>query len=313
MSEEAGRWITQNVAGFDDDAPPENTLIAENTHYGDNYFGESILFADMGMPAPGAAGIAAGTIAPEAWEIVSNFQQDPSIMGALEAFGATTDIVGQVAADPFGFVGGQIAGWMLEHVDPIRMAFDALLGNPEMIQAYAKTWENIAVELAAIGTDWQDAVTTDIAEWSGLTATAYRTFAADAVDRLGGAAGAAAALQNIMTKTGEIVEAVRGLVQEILTSLAAALIAWTIELAFTAGTAAPVVAGQAAAQIAGSTARVSVLIGRLTDVLKDIEPYKAALTSVLITLTDADEVIADWQGKATGFVENQVGAVLPGV
>ncbi|NKY34644.1 hypothetical protein HGA13_16405 [Nocardia speluncae] len=311
MSDEAGRWITQNVAGFDDEAPPENALIAEGTDYEDNYFGESILFANMGMPAPGAAGIAAGTIAPEAWQIVSSFQEDPSIMGAVEAFGATTDIVGQVAADPFGFVGGQIAGWMLEHVDPIRLAFDALLGNPGMIAAYAGTWEKIAQELTTIGADWQTAVTTDIAEWSGLAATAYRTFAVDAVDRLGAAAGAAAALQTIMTKTGEIVEAVRGLVQAILGSLAAALITWTIELAFSAGTAAPIVAGQAAAQIAGSTSRVSVLVQRLTDVLKDIEPYKEALKSVLFTLTDADEIIGDWQGKATGFVQDQVGGILP--
>lgn len=311
MSDEAGQWITENIAGFDDEAPPETGLFpVDAVNYDDNYFGESILAANMGMPAEGNAGLAAGTIAPQAWDIVHSFYEDPSIMGALDAFGAGSEIVGQVAADPLGFLSGQIAGWMLEHCDPIRITFDALLGNPNMIAAYATTWENISAELTAIGTAWQEAIGKEIAEWSGLAADAYRTYATEAVDRLGCAAGAAAALQTIMTKTGQIVEAVRGLVQEILTSLAAALVLWTIELACSVGTATPIVAGQATAQIASSTVRVSGLVQRLKAVLTDIEPYKAALESILITLTDSQEIV-DAVRNPVGYVQGQLGGVLP--
>ncbi|MET8876594.1 hypothetical protein [Nocardia sp. NPDC004604] len=41
------------------------------------------------------------------------------------------------AYDPFGFVGDQIAGWMLTHSEPYRKILDAMGGNDEMVTGYA--------------------------------------------------------------------------------------------------------------------------------------------------------------------------------
>ncbi|MBF6351221.1 MULTISPECIES: WXG100 family type VII secretion target [Nocardia] len=286
MATEIGDWLNEHTPGFDDEAPPEgNELVVEGTNYREEYFQEdAFLHHNVGLAGEeGPWGILEGTIAYDAWKIVSDLNNGAYLDSALGAIGVGATAAG-ISEDPLAFVGTQIASWMLEHVEPLRKAFDSLMGNPDMVEAYAGTWTEISKELTAVRADWQSAIDSEIATWSGQTAIAYRNYATTLLDQIGAAGGAAAALATIMEKTAKIVDAVRTMVHSILTALYGALFSWTIELALSGGTAAPVVAVQATTRIAAETVKVSTLITKMQKVLTDMGPYKEALLAILETL-----------------------------
>lgn len=294
MANQVGDWLNENLPGFGDEAAPEgNPLIAEGTNFREQYFQETLFtFSNVGLHGEdGPWGVLEGTLAFDTWKMVSDFRKEDYLGSAfgladvgLTAWGACTD--------PFGFVGSQIAGWMLEHVEYLRRCFDALAGNPEMVEAYADTWTEIAKELTAIGAAWKTAVDQEITSSSGETATAYRNYAATAIDRIEAAGAAAACLATMTEKAQKIVDAVRTMVQDILVALAGALIGWTIELGLSLGTAAPVVAFAAANRITVESVRVSVLLTKLGMALKDMTPVRHALAAILDEITGSEEAPA---------------------
>ncbi|TLG08680.1 hypothetical protein FEK35_17150 [Nocardia cyriacigeorgica] len=296
MSTPYGTWINEHTPGFDDAAAPKNPLIADGTDYRDEYFAETnFMFSNVGFEGKdGPWGVLEGTVAADAWKIVTNVRKGEIVDAVFSGISTGTTVVGAIG-DPFGFVGGQIAAWMLEHVEPLRKSFDALWGNPDMIEAYSETWKNISTELTEICSAWRSAVDSEVAEWNGLAAQAYRARVATASDQLGGAAGVAAALAATVEKTAKIVEAVRTLVAEILTALAGALIGYTIELAISLGTAAPFVAAQAMFRISTETVKVSVLMASLLEALRDLTPYKVALGTIITELLGTEEPGAELQ------------------
>ncbi|MEU1983992.1 hypothetical protein [Nocardia sp. NPDC019395] len=294
MATEIGQWLNENHPGFNDEEPPEgNELIEDGTNYREEYFQEdAIVYSNIGLAGEdGPWGVLEGTIAFDAWKVVSDFNKDAYFDAAIGALGTVTTGI-EAFVDPFAFVGSQIAGWMLEHVEPARKTLDSLMGNPDMVEAYAKTWGNISKELTSVGSDWKTAVDKEIATWSGETAVAYRNFATTLIDQINAAGGAAATLASIMDKAAKIVDAVRSMVQSILTALAGALVSWTIELAVTCGGAAPVVAAQATTRIATTMAKLSLLVSKMVKVLLDVGPYKEALAAILNTLLAPEEAPA---------------------
>lgn len=294
MANQVGDWLNETLPGFGDAAAPEgNPLIAEGTNFREQYFQETVFtFSNIGFEGEeGPWGVLEGTLAYDAWKVVSDFNKQDFLSGVLGGIDVGATVVGAYM-DPFGFVGAQIAGWMLDHCEYLRRTFDALAGNPEMVEAYAETWTNIAEELTAIGGDWQTALDRDIAAWSGETANAYRGYAATAIDHIKAAGGAAATLATMTEKAAKIVDAVRTLVHDILVALAGALIGWTIELGLSLGTAAPVVAIAAAGRITAESVRVATLVTKLGIALKDMAPFRDAVLAILDTLTAPEEAAA---------------------
>lgn len=130
VSTTIGDWLNENTPGFDDRKKAENTpLIAERTDYREEYFQETVFWMhDIGLKQDQETrlpGILSGTIAGDAWEAYANFRNAKTFEAVTRgiAVGAT---VADAGLDPFGFVGDQIAGWMLTHVEPCRKVLDAL-------------------------------------------------------------------------------------------------------------------------------------------------------------------------------------------
>lgn len=288
MSTSLGNWLNENTPGFDDRKKPENNrLIADGTDYREEYFQETAFWMhDVGLKQDeetGLPGFLSGTIAGDAWEAYANFRNGKtfeSITGGI-AVGVT---VADAVIDPFGFVGDQIAGWMLTHVEPYRKVLDALAGNDEMVEAYATTWENIATELTTMSTSWQSGLEADIATWTGSAGDAYRSRATDLIDQIAGAGGVAATLGEIMHTVSQIVKAFRKMVQDILTSLAGALIGYSIELAATLGAAGPHVAAAAIARIGRDGLKISTLLLDMAKAFKDVHTLTQAVVAVIYAL-----------------------------
>jgi hypothetical protein len=59
--------------------------------------------------------------------------------------------------DPAGEVGAYIAAILMEQIQPLSDALDALAGDPDQITAYAQTWHNAADAVERAGIDLRTA------------------------------------------------------------------------------------------------------------------------------------------------------------
>lgn len=131
------------------------------------------------------------------------------------------------ATDPTAALGAVIeaaVGWLMEHLEPLKEALDKLAGNPEVVKSFGQTWQNVADRMNAVADDLQANVTSDLSEWSGPAADAYRAASADRVDALRTTAETCAGVSSAVVMSGEVVAAVRVMVRDLIAALVSGLI-----------------------------------------------------------------------------------------
>jgi hypothetical protein len=74
-------------------------------------------------------------------------------------------------------------GWLLEHVSFLREPLDALLGNPDEINANIDQLKSSAAEMRTIAQEHRQDLTA-VAEWNGEGADAYRNSLDQMADEL---------------------------------------------------------------------------------------------------------------------------------
>ncbi|MGW6331897.1 WXG100 family type VII secretion target [Nocardia rhamnosiphila] len=269
---------------FDDAAPPDNDLIEDESHYSNAYFQEDVSWlSNIGLEGDqetGGLGVLKGTVAGDAWDIYGNLRNDNSGEAVFGVAGVAATAA-EAVKDPFGFAGTQVAKWMLEHIEPLRQAYEELTGNPAMVEAYSKSWQAISTELSTTRTQWQRTLETDINTWSGSAGDAYRNHAEEVLTAIDTAAAAAAALGELMDKTSKIIAIVRDLVRDIIAALLGAAIGYTIELAVTAGAAAGHVIASFLAKLAKSSLDTMTYLKKLNDVIWSFGTYSEPLAKAL--------------------------------
>jgi len=109
---------------------------------------------------------------------------------------------------------------MLEHVKPVREAFDKLAGNPDMVKAYSQSWTNIGDHVTEVARDLKSAVAGETAKWEGVAANAYRVFAGVQTAQVASLAAASYGLAELTRAMGEIIGGVRTAVRDILSGIA---------------------------------------------------------------------------------------------
>jgi uncharacterized protein YukE len=269
---------------FDDAAPPDNELIDKESHYSNAYFQEDVSWlSNVGLegdPETGGLGVLKGTVAGDAWDIYGNLRNDNSGEAVFGVAGVAATAV-EAVKDPFGFAGTQVAKWMLEHIEPLRQAYEELTGNPTIVEAYSKSWHAISTELTTTKAQWQRTIETDINTWSGSAGDAYRKHAEEVLTAIDTAAAAAAALGELMDKISKIIAIVRDLVRDIIAALLGAAIGYTIELAVTAGAAAGHVIASFLAKLAKSSLDTMTYLKKLNDVIWSFGTYSEPLAKAL--------------------------------
>ncbi|PXY23021.1 hypothetical protein DI005_23300 [Prauserella sp. PE36] len=185
-----------------------------------------------------------------------------------------SDVLGAVA-DPIGAVAGQLIGWMLEHVEPLRMVLHQLTGNPDMVQGYADTWTNISGRMAEQGEDYLKRVPDETGDWSGEGGDAYRASAVSTIQLCAGAAQGADAVSSAAAKMKDVVAAVRTAVRDILADLAGGLVSAAIQAAtvvLAPGAVKTIITriAKAGIDIANWITKLAVVISRLSAVIVDL-------------------------------------------
>ncbi|MEV0028520.1 HYD1 signature containing ADP-ribosyltransferase family protein [Nocardia sp. NPDC050793] len=197
--------------------------------------------------------------------------------------------VAAVVVDPFGTLAGFGVGWLIEHVEPLQEALNWVAGDPDQIEAYAKTWSNVSEKIGEAAEAHKQAVSQDISEWQGATATAYRARAAETADALAAATKAAEAASQAIQMAGGVVAAVRMVVRDIVAQAVGRLAVWAAEAIFTLGVGTPVVATQAAVYVAKTLNTISTLFRKLASTMSKLTPLlrklKDAFAAIIKKLT----------------------------
>ncbi|MEU4813212.1 DUF6531 domain-containing protein [Nocardia fluminea] len=184
-----------------------------------------------------------------------------------------------LVVDPLGTLAGYGVGWLIEHCQPLQDALDWIAGDPGQIEAYAKTWDNVAARISEVATAQNAAVTADVADWTGQTATAYKSAASNTTNLLTAADTAATAAASAIRMAGGIVAAVREMVRDLVAQTVGRLAVWAAELVFSVGLATPLVAVQATAYIAKTVATISKLFSKLAKTMSKLKPLLKQLKS----------------------------------
>ncbi|MBM7774090.1 uncharacterized protein YukE [Actinokineospora baliensis] len=160
---------------------------------------------------------------------------------ALGGAGVVVDVVG-LAANPLGALASAGVGWLLEHIDFIREPLDALLGDPDEINANVDQLKQAAVEMKMIAEEHRRDLGT-VPDWEGDSGDTFRA----EMDRM---AGEYEALGSTMDGTAAIYALSGALVCE----LRSLVFGWISDLVGELITGALIAAASAVVSFGGSIA-----------------------------------------------------------
>ncbi|MCP2275768.1 hypothetical protein [Nocardia amikacinitolerans] len=306
--------------GFDDAKAPEgNELLEEGVDHRDTYYQEDVSFLrNVGIPTGQRdgqdpnAGIFAGTPFGDFFEgghkVVAGATGEPgksyegamqvwaSISAAQDAFAIAGDIAKGIPLakfDPFNFLGSMLMGWMLEHVEPMRKALDSLAGSKDMVDAYSASWQATSTKLAEVADGWKKEITDGTAGWVGAAAGAYRVKADAVIAQIVGQAALADLLARVNEKMAKIVEGVRGIITEVLNSLAGMLVEIAAILIASAGTASPALIARAVFGISTATMTVSQMLMKMASSLISLGALVRNLTQIVVAVVGIENELAE--------------------
>lgn len=133
--------------------------------------------------------------------------------------------VGASFMDPIGTLFEQGIGWLLENLQPLAGWLDQLTGDPGQVQALAQSWSGISDQLIQAADDLFGMVRSDIAEFEGMAADAYRAVQSANVTALESLADMAASISGALEASSNMVQTVHDLVRDTISMIVGAVLA----------------------------------------------------------------------------------------
>lgn len=120
------------------------------------------------------------------------------------------------AMSPLSTLASAGIGWLIEHIEFLEDALEALTGDPEAITAQAQTWRNIAKQVRDSAGQYDNQAKTVLTTWNGHGAAGYSAtsgaFGQSLHATADGAEGAASAIE----QAGMLVGVERGLIRDLI-------------------------------------------------------------------------------------------------
>lgn len=199
---------------------------------------------------------------------------------ALGGVGAGLDML-SAGFDPISYFSGQLASWMMEHLEPLRKVLHGLTGEPDMVKGYAASWDTISTDMGTVSAGYAAAAHATSGFWGGAAGEAYRSQAHHVANLTKAAAGAADTLKTAATMAGELVAGVRTTVRDVIAALVGYLVDLVVEEACTVGLATPVVVAQGVEEIGRASVRISESLTKLGKAISDLAGWLVALRDML--------------------------------
>lgn len=219
---------------------------------------------------------------------------DGSELDAVFNVGGTAIDVLSAIIDPLGGVISCAVGWAFDHISFLREPVDMLAGDAASIDASAQTWANVSAAMGQAAGDYRTALNSLTSDkWSGSGRDLYQKNATGLIGSLNGSSTAAAVEGAIITATGELCAAFRGMIIERISEFAekmairglvalanstwtfgGAIAAWVIDLEAEGA----ILAAKIESQIARLISKASKILerlgkdgGKLEKISKDLE------------------------------------------
>ncbi|WGL53254.1 hypothetical protein P5P86_05365 [Nocardioides sp. BP30] len=222
--------------------------------------------------------------------------QDPTA-ALIAATGAAADTIAAVS-DPIGTLLSAGAGWLMDHLDPLKSWLNDLTGDAAAVEAMAGRYEDVGGKLGDIRADVSSWVSGDLSGETAELLDAYRDFARETLlEALEAAGGAQEAMASAVEKAAAVVEVVHGLVRDALADLVGHILTWLGEEVFSLGLATGWVVEQVSTQVGKWVAKLSGAVHGLVSVLHELSTAVKELGRAGATLSRALDRAAGQMGR----------------
>ncbi|GGS15250.1 MULTISPECIES: WXG100 family type VII secretion target [Actinokineospora] len=216
---------------------------------------------------------------------------------ALGGAGMVVDLVSS-AANPLAAVFSAGVGWLLEHISFIREPLDALLGNPDEINANTDQLKTAALEMKMIAQEHREDISATGGSWEGESGEAFRAnmeqMAAE-YEALGKTMDGTAAIYAL---SGALVCELRGMVFDWISDLIGELIAGALIAAAsavpTAGASIATYAGYAGTRAAMLATKMANRLSKLLMAMQRMGMRIAKLTEKMSGLIKGLERFSEY-------------------
>ncbi len=202
---------------------------------------------------------------------------------ALGGFATAMDSVA-AAIDPLGTLIAWGAGWLIDHLQPLKGWLNDLTGDAGAVAGFAQTWVNVAGRMEQEATFLTNRVAAELEGIKGEAAAAYRTYASNLSAYIGGMKEASQAVAGGLQAASTIVQVVHELVRDTLAQIIGSLSSAILQAVCSFGVLIPKV-------IADVSARVAALAGRIGTTVKAVVEALGKLRNLVRQLGEAMEKI----------------------
>ncbi|GAA3542391.1 hypothetical protein GCM10022222_27560 [Amycolatopsis ultiminotia] len=143
---------------------------------------------------------------------------------AASAVDATTSLGGAV-----GFAVQPLIAWIMDHVKPIRLVMDELVGNSATVKGVSATWTNMGRALGQTAHKYHDAAQRTQQYWQGKAAELYRKRARALAIGLNSLGLLCELWANLLDVVSNMVQAAHDMVRDLLSGLLATLVEVAID------------------------------------------------------------------------------------
>ncbi len=209
---------------------------------------------------------------------VSSLEKDISSGSWIQAGMAGMKVVsdvGQIMANPIGAVTSFGLNFLVQHVKPLQEAVGWLVGNPGQVSAYGGSWQSVAQSVTQIGSTFASSVSKDTANWTGQAADNYRAYANDKVNTLNAVAAATKAIGGATQVIGQLVQKVRGIIQDLVSKAMQQIIQTALSASFMI--TIPVVVAEVVREVVDWMQKIASVIKQLTSAFSTLQPLMGSL------------------------------------
>jgi uncharacterized protein YukE len=191
-------------------------------------------------------------------------------------------------ANPLDAAASWATAYMIEHIQPLSDALEALAGDADQIEAFARTWDNVSKAIKTAGEALRGAIDRETLDWTGSAAEAYRQHMNEELGAMVALVKAADLLGTAVKAGGLLIAFVRQLVRDQIAlavgAVVGALPVLLAEEGLTLGLATPAVIAQVGILLLKWIKRVEHDLSLLIKSLRNLGRLVTRLDEVLKTL-----------------------------
>jgi len=209
---------------------------------------------------------------------VSSLEKDISggnwIQGGLAAMNVIRDI-GSILSNPVGAIMQFGFSFLMNAIKPLQQAIGWLIGNPGQVSQYGSQWQGVAGSVMQIGNTFSQTLNKDTANWTGVTANNYRSYANNQINTLSAVSTATKAIGNATQVIGQLVQKVQAIIKQLVSQAMGQIVQTAAAASFMISI--PVVVAKVVQEVISWMQKIADVIKMLTSAFNTLQPLMSNL------------------------------------